>query len=92
MVQTFVLFSAMKSVLYSLQFVFIKNIVEGAREAQSVKHLTVVPKIANLRNHQGANIHSSTRGFINKLELGSKYTQHRGAGTWTPRLRGVAVL
>ena len=45
----------------------------------------VVPKIANLRNHQGANTAASTLGFISKLELGSKYMQHSRAGTWTPR-------
>ena len=36
------------------------------------------PKIANLRNHQGADTDASTRGFISKLELGSKYTRHSG--------------
>ena len=35
---------------------------------------SVVPKIVNLRNHQGANNDASTRGFIYKLELGYKYT------------------
>ena len=45
----------------------------------------VVPKIANPRNHQGADTDANTRGFIYKLELGSKYTRHSGAGTWTPR-------
>ena len=34
----------------------------------------VVPKIANLRNHQGANTDASSRGFIYKLELGSECT------------------
>ena len=46
---------------------------------------SVVPKIANPRNHQGADTDASTRGFISKLELGSKYTPHSGAGTWTPK-------
>ena len=36
----------------------------------------VVPKIANPRNHQGADTDANTRGFIYKLELGSKYTRH----------------
>ena len=45
---------------------------------------SVVPKIANPRNHQGADTDASARGFICKLELGSKYAQHSGAGTWTP--------
>ena len=45
----------------------------------------VVPKIANPRNHQGADTDASTQGFISKLELGSKYTLHNGAGTWTPK-------
>ena len=40
-------------------------------------------KIENLRNHQGADTDASARGFICKLELGSKYTRHSGAGTWT---------
>ena len=43
----------------------------------------VVPKIANPRNHQGADTDASVQGFISKLELGSKYTRHSGAGTWT---------
>ena len=30
-----------------------------------------VPKIANLKNHQGADTDASTRGFISKLELGA---------------------
>ena len=47
--------------------------------------LFVVPKIVNPRNHQGADTDASTRGFISKLQLGSKYTRHSGAGTWTPR-------
>ena len=46
---------------------------------------TVVPKIANLRNHREANTNANTRGFIYKLELVSKYTRQSGAGTWTPR-------
>ena len=46
---------------------------------------TVVPKIANLRNHQEADTDANTRGFIYKLELVSKYTRQSGAGTWTPR-------
>ena len=45
----------------------------------------VVLKIANPRNHQGADTDASTRGFISKLELWSKYTHHSGAGTWTLR-------
>ena len=44
-----------------------------------------VPKIANLRNHQGADTDASARGFIYKLEFGSKYTRHSGAKTWTPK-------
>ena len=44
-----------------------------------------MPKIANLRNHQGADTNASTRGFISKLQLGSKYTRHSGARTWTPK-------
>ena len=52
----------------------------------------VVPKIANPRNHQGADTDASTRGFIYKLELGSKYTPYSRAGAWTPRLRSTAVL
>ena len=46
---------------------------------------TVVPKIANRRNHQEADTDANTRGFIYKLELVSMYTRHSGAGTWTPR-------
>ena len=42
-----------------------------------------MPKIVNPRNHQGADTDANTRGFIYKLELGSKYTRHSGAGTWT---------
>ena len=34
----------------------------------------VVPKIANPRNHQGADTDASAQGFIIKLEIGSKYT------------------
>ena len=45
----------------------------------------IVPKIANPRNHQGANTNASTRGFIRKLEFGPKYPRHGGAGAWTPR-------
>ena len=45
----------------------------------------VVPKIANPRNHQGAHTDANTRGFIYKIELGSKCTQHSRAGTWTLR-------
>ena len=45
----------------------------------------VVSKIANLRNHQGADTDASTQGLINKLKLGSKYTHHSRAGTWTLR-------
>ena len=43
----------------------------------------LVSKIANRKNHQAADTHASTQGFIYKLELGSKYTRHSGAGTWT---------
>ena len=46
---------------------------------------TVVPKIANLRNHQEADTDANTRGFIYKLELVSMYARHSGAGTWTQR-------
>ena len=52
----------------------------------------VVPKVANLRNHQGAHTDANSQGFLYKLELGFKCTRHRGIGTWTPRLRGVAAL
>ena len=45
--------------------------------------MIVVPKIANLRNHQGANTDASTQGFIYKFERGSKYTPHNRAGAWT---------
>ena len=45
----------------------------------------VVPKIVNPRNHQGADTDASAQGFICKLEVGSKYTRHSGAGTWTPK-------
>ncbi|XP_077706369.1 uncharacterized protein LOC144285016 isoform X2 [Canis aureus] len=51
----------------------------------------VVPKIVNPRNHQGADTDASTQGFIYKLELGSKYTRHSRAGTWTLR-RTSSVL
>ena len=46
---------------------------------------SVVPKIANPRNHGEADTDSNTRAFIYKLELVSKYTQQSGAGTWIPR-------
>ena len=46
---------------------------------------TVLPKIANPRNHREADTNANTRGFIYKLELVSKYTRHSGAGTWTLR-------
>ena len=46
---------------------------------------TVVPKIANPRNHRDVDSDANTRGFIYKLELVSKYTRQSGAGTWTPR-------
>ena len=46
---------------------------------------SVVPKIVNPRNHREADTDANTRGFINKLELGSKYTPHSRAGTWTPK-------
>ena len=55
-------------------------------------HLGVVPKIANPRNHQGADTDAITRGIIYKLKPGSKYTQRSRAGTWTPRLRGLATV
>ena len=54
--------------------------------------ITVVPKIANPRNRQGADTDAITRRFIYKLEPGTKYTRPSGAGTWTPRLRGLATL
>ena len=44
-----------------------------------------MPKIANLRNPQGADSDAHARGFISKFELGSQYTQHSGAGTLTPK-------
>ena len=44
-----------------------------------------MPNIANPRNPQGADTDASARGFISKLELGSQYTQHSGAGTLTPK-------
>ena len=47
------------------------------------------PKLRIWENHQGADTDASTWHFINKLELGSKYSRHNGAGTWTPR--GVTV-
>ena len=46
---------------------------------------TVVPKIANLRNHQEADSDANTCEVIYKLDLVSKYTQHFGAGTWAQR-------
>ena len=46
---------------------------------------TVVPKIANMRNHQEADSDANTRGIIYKLDLVSKYTRHSRAGTWTLR-------
>ena len=39
-----------------------------------------MPKIANPGNDQGANRHAGARGFIYKLQLGSKYTRHREQG------------
>ena len=54
-----------------------------------MRFIDVVLKIVNPREPQGADTDASTRGFINKLELGSKYTRHSGAGTWT--LRGVTT-
>ncbi|XP_077717927.1 uncharacterized protein LOC144292091 isoform X3 [Canis aureus] len=54
-------------------------------EGTTQNHRTVVPKIANPRNHQEADTDANTRGLIYTLELGSKYTRHSGAGTWTPR-------
>ncbi|XP_077717924.1 uncharacterized protein LOC144292091 isoform X1 [Canis aureus] len=53
-------------------------------EGTTQNHRTVVPKIANPRNHQEADTDANTRGLIYTLELGSKYTRHSGAGTWTP--------
>ncbi|XP_077714345.1 uncharacterized protein LOC144289799 [Canis aureus] len=53
-------------------------------ECNNHRQYIIVPKIGNRRNHQGADPDSSTGGF-NKLELGSKYTRHSGAGTWMPR-------
>ncbi|XP_072621724.1 retroelement silencing factor 1 isoform X4 [Vulpes vulpes] len=50
-------------------------------ENQSFYILSVVPKMANLRNHQGAITDASTREFISKLELESKCTRHSGTGT-----------
>ena len=47
--------------------------------------VAVVPKIANPRNHQGADTDASARGFISKLEFGSKRARHSGAGTWTSK-------
>ena len=44
---------------------------------------TVVPKIANMRNHQEADSDANTRGIIYKLDLVSKYTRHCRSGTWT---------
>ena len=52
----------------------------------------VVPKIANPRNHQGADTNANSRGSLYNLELGSKFTRYIGAGSWTPRLRGEAAL
>ena len=52
----------------------------------------VVPKIVNQGNHQGAHTDGNSRGFLYKLELGCNCTQHSGAGTWIPRLRGIAAL
>ena len=52
----------------------------------------VVPKIVNQGNHQGAHTDGNSRGFLYKLELGSNCTGHSGAGTWIPRLRGIAAL
>ena len=45
----------------------------------------VVPKIANPRNRREAYTDANTRGFIQKLELVSKYTRQSRAGTWTLR-------
>ena len=44
-----------------------------------------MPKIANLRNHQEAHTDANTRGFIYRLELGSKYTPYSRAGAWTAK-------
>ena len=38
---------------------------------------SVVPKIANPRNHRGADTDANTQGFISKLELGSKTQRSR---------------
>ena len=65
---------------------------EEGNWVEKIERGSVVPKIANPRNHGGADTDTNTRGFIYKLELGSKCTRHSGAGTWTPRLRGVAAL
>ena len=46
---------------------------------------TVVPKIANPRNHRDADSDENTRGFTYKLELLSNYTRQSRAGSWTPR-------
>ena len=59
--------------------------VEAGSQGQNKMAIPVVPKIANPRNHRGADTDANTRGFIYKLELVSKYTRHSGAGTWTPR-------
>ena len=48
-------------------------------------HGGVVLKIVNPRNHREADTDANTRGFISMLELVSKYTQHSGAETWSPR-------
>ena len=46
---------------------------------------TVMPKIANPRNHREADTKANTWEFIYKLELVSKYTRQSRAGTWTLR-------
>ena len=54
--------------------------------------VSVVPKIANPRNHQGANTDANTREFIYKLQLGSKCAPQGGAGTGTPGWVPAGVL
>ena len=50
---------------------------------------TVVPKIANPKNHGEAHTEANTRGFIYKLELVSKYTDNAEQGL---RSRGEFLL
>ena len=51
-----------------------------------------MPEIVNPRNHRGANTDASTRGFINKLELGSKYTRHERSRDLDPEVGSSLVL